>query len=148
MVFHSRLSNNKFPQVSRTLLSILAVLNNAEVSQSLSCSIVFFSSLARSRYLSLFLLSFFFFILWSTWIAMFTIWQVLLVFFFFFFFYYHLIWSSGRDWESRLYLKIPEKFVRLILQDGFWVVYTPLVRMVNLIFLHNSQWITSPLSLF
>ena len=31
MVFHWSLSDNKSPQVSRTLLSILAVLNNAEV---------------------------------------------------------------------------------------------------------------------
>ena len=31
MVFHWSLSESKFPQVSRTLLSILAVLNNAVV---------------------------------------------------------------------------------------------------------------------
>ena len=31
MVFHWRLSDSKYPQVSRTLLSILAVLNNAVV---------------------------------------------------------------------------------------------------------------------
>ena len=31
MVFHWRLSDSKFPQVSRTLLSILAVFNNAVV---------------------------------------------------------------------------------------------------------------------
>ena len=31
MVFHWSLSDSKFPQVSRTLLSILAVLNNAVV---------------------------------------------------------------------------------------------------------------------
>ena len=31
MVFHWRLTESKFPQVSRTLLSILAVLNNAVV---------------------------------------------------------------------------------------------------------------------
>ena len=31
----------------------------------------------------------------------------------------------------RLYLKIPENFVRLIFQDGFLVVYIPLVRMIK-----------------
>ena len=31
MVFHWSLSDSKFPQVSRTLLNILAVLNNAVV---------------------------------------------------------------------------------------------------------------------
>ena len=87
MVFHYSLSDNKFPQVSRILLSIMADLNNALVwmvsnpplilkstsprtnpfvtvpsaqlvSPSLSCSIFFFNSLARSRYLSFFSLSF------------------------------------------------------------------------------------------
>ena len=31
----------------------------------------------------------------------------------------------------RLYLKILEKFVRLILQDGFWVEQIPFYRMVK-----------------
>ena len=30
-----------------------------------------------------------------------------------------------------LYLKIPEKFVRLIFQDWFWVVYIVVVRMIK-----------------
>ena len=34
-----------------------------------------------------------------------------------------------------LYLRIPEKFVRLILLDGFRVVHTPLVRIVKIQFL-------------
>ena len=37
MVFHWSLSDNKFPQVSRTLLSILAVLNNAVVWMVSTC---------------------------------------------------------------------------------------------------------------
>ena len=91
MVFHWSLSESKSPQVSRTLLSILAVLNNAVVwmvstrpptTKSSSpfskhaCSTVFFNSLARSRYLSFFLHSFSF-ILWSAGTAKSTILQVL-----------------------------------------------------------------------
>ena len=34
----------------------------------------------------------------------------------------------------RLYPKIPEKFVSLILPDGFWGVLIPLVRIVKLNF--------------
>ena len=44
-----------------------------------------------------------------------TVQQVL----FFFFANYHKVWSSDRDKVIRLYLKIPEEFVRLILQDRF-----------------------------
>ena len=113
MVFHWSLSDSKSPQVSRTLLSILAVLNNAvdwmvstrpptsKSSSPFSNPLVtvpnapitigiivtcmfhsFFSSLARSWYLSFFSHSFSF-ILWSARTAKSTILQV---FFFFFFF--------------------------------------------------------------
>ena len=56
----------------------------------------FFNSLARSRYLSFFSLSFRF-ILWSTETAKSTILQILFFFFFFFFVDYYKVWSSGRD---------------------------------------------------
>ena len=110
MVFHWSLSDSKFPQVSRTLLSILAVLNNAVVwmvstspptsksSRPFSNPLVnvpnapitigiivtcmfhsFFSSLARSRYLSFFSHSFSF-ILLSAGTAKSTILQVLFFF--------------------------------------------------------------------
>ena len=123
MFFHWRLSDSKSPQVSRTLLSILAVFNNAVVwmvstrspaSKSswpfnnplvtvpkapITIGIIvtfmvhsFFSSLARSRYLSLFSHSFSF-ILWSAGTAKSTILQI----FFFFFVDYYKVWSSGRD---------------------------------------------------
>ena len=119
MVFHWSLSDSKSPQVSRTLLSILAVLNNAVVwmvstrpptsksSSPFSNSLVtvpnapitigiivtcmfhsFFSSLARSRYLSFFSHSFSF-TLWSAGTAKSTILQVL------FFFLLLLIIKSG-----------------------------------------------------
>ena len=101
MVFHGSLSDSKSPQVSRTLLRILAVLNNAVVwivstrpPTSMSSSpfsnpkapitigiIVtcmfhsFFNSLTRSRYLSFFSHCFRFF-LWSAGTAKSTILQV------------------------------------------------------------------------
>ena len=37
--------------------------------------------------------------------------------------------------EDQYVTKIPEKFVRLILQDRFWVVHMPFVRIVKLKFL-------------
>ena len=103
MVFHWGLSDSKSPQVSRTLLSILAVLNNAVIwmvstrpptSKSPSpfsycsqrtnynwynCHLHvprFFNSLARLMYLSFFTHSFSF-ILWSAETAKSTILQVL-----------------------------------------------------------------------
>ena len=107
MVFHRSLSDSKSPQVSRTLLSILAVLNNAVVwmvstrpptSKFFSNPLVtvpnalitigiivtcmfhsFFSSLARSRYSSFFSHSFCF-ILWFAGTAKSTILQVLFFF--------------------------------------------------------------------
>ena len=116
MVFHWNLSDSKSPQVSRTRLSILAVLSNAIVwivstrppisksSRPFNNPLVivpnapitigtivtfmfhsFFNSLARSRYLSFFSLSFRF-ILWSAGTAKSTILQVLFLSFFFFFF--------------------------------------------------------------
>ena len=107
MVFHWSLSDYKSPQVTRTLLSILAVLNNAVVSMvptrppiskssspfnnplvtvpkaPITIGIIvtfmfhsFFNSLARSRYLSFFSLSFSF-ILWSAGTVKSTIFQIL-----------------------------------------------------------------------
>ena len=93
------------------------------VSPSPSCFIVyFFSSLARTRYLSLFSLSSSF-SLQSTGMAKSTIPQILS------FVDYYEVWSSGRDYMIRLYLKIPENFVRLILQDRFCVFHIPFVCM-------------------
>ena len=107
MVFYRSLGNSKSPHVSRTLLSILAVLNDVVVwmvsarlliskpsspfynplvtvpKTPVTIGIIvtfnfhsFFNSLARSRYLSFFSLSFSF-ILLSTGISKFTILQVL-----------------------------------------------------------------------
>ena len=106
MVFHWSLVDSKTPQVSRTLLSILAVLNNVVLMVStrpptskssspfsnplvtvpnapitigiiVTCMFLsFFNSLARSMYLSFFSHSFSF-ILWSAGTAKSTLLQVL-----------------------------------------------------------------------
>ena len=55
----------------------------------------FFNSQARSRYVSFFLLSFYF-TLWSTGTVKLKILQIYFFFFLFFFFFW-LVWSSGRD---------------------------------------------------
>ena len=122
MVFHWSLSDSKSPQVSSTLLSILAVLSNA-ISWIVStrsptykssgpfnnplvivpkapitiCTIVtfMFHSLFNSLARSRFLYFFshsFSFILWSAGTAKSTILQIL-----FFFVDYYKVWFSGRD---------------------------------------------------
>ena len=126
MVFHWRLSESKSPQVSRTLLSILTVLNNvwmvstrpptSKSSSPYSNPLVtvpnapftigiivtcmfhsFFNSLARSRYLSFFSHSFSF-ILWSAGTAMSTILQIFFLFFFSFFFFFFV--NYYKVWSS------------------------------------------------
>ena len=121
MVFQWNLSNSESPQVSRTLLSILAVLNNAVVSMistrpptSKSSSLFnnplvtvpkvpitidiiatfMFHSFFNSLANSRYLSFFsnsFSFILWSARTAKFTILQILFLFSFFFFFFLWLI---------------------------------------------------------
>ena len=160
MVFHWRLSDNKSPEVSRTLLSILAVFNNAVVWMVSTRSLTsksfrlfnnplvtvpkapittgiiatfmfhsFFNSLARSRYLSLFSHSVSF-ILWSAGDSKVDNFADSL-----FFVDYYKIWSSGRDQVIRLYIKVPQEFVCIILQDRFWVVHISFVGMVKFKFL-------------
>ena len=149
MVSHRNPSDSKSPQVSRTLLSILADLNKAVVwmvfarpliskssspwtnplvtvpSVTITIGIIvtfifycFFSSLARSQYLSLFLLSFSFTLMLGK-VHYSTGSSFSFLFFFFFFFDIHLIWLSGWNYVIRLYLKIPENFERLIFSVGF-----------------------------
>ena len=93
MVFHWILSDSKLPQVSRTILSILAILNNVVFwmvsirppTSKFSGIIVtfmfhsFFQFSGKSRYFSFFSLSFSF-ILWSAGTAKSTILQVLFFF--------------------------------------------------------------------
>ena len=140
-VFHGGLSDSKSAQVSRTLFSILADLNNTVVWTVLTRPVIskssslctnplvtvrrapitigrvvnfrfhsFLNSLARSTNLSLFSHSFNF-TLWSS--------KVHNSASSLFFVDYYKVWSSDRDYVIRLYLEIPDEFVRLILQDRF-----------------------------
>ena len=153
MVFHWNLSDSKSPRVSRTPLSILAIVGMVSVPpsistplvpllilwrslqvhqlqlvlQSLSWSFAFFSSLSRSVYLSLFLFSLIF-NLWSTGTAKFS---------FSFFFFITITRSSIRY----LYLKI--LCVSFSRSDSGLCIYY-LVVWSNFNFLHSSQLITFP----
>ena len=129
MIYHRGLSDNKFPQVSRTLLSILDVLSNAVVwivstrlptsksSRPFGNPLVIvpktpiaFGTIGTFMFHSFFnslgrlkYLSFFSysfsFILWSARTAKSTILQIII---FFFFVNHYKVWSSGRDKVIRL----------------------------------------------
>ena len=149
--------DSKSPQVFRTLLSILADLNDgvvwmvfnrplisksstpgtnplmtvsrAQITIGINVTFTFFffffNSLARSKNLFFFSLSFNF-TLWSARTAKSTMQQVL---------FCCWLWLGLLVWP-RLgdpYHKIPEEFVCLILQDRFWVAH------INFNFLHNSH---------
>ena len=169
MVFHWNLSDNKSPQVSRTRLSILAVLSNAvfwivsnlpPISKSARLfnnplvtvpnapitivTIVTFMfhsfciSLARSRYLSLFALSFRF-ILWSDGTAKSTTLQIL------FFFLLLIIMRSdllaGIMWCVCM-LKSHRSLCESFSRTGAGLCIYHLLVWSNWNFLHTSQWIT------
>ena len=133
MVFHWSLSDSKSPQVSRTLLSILADLSNAVVWMVSFLSLVslpqFFFKLLESvpsapvttsitvtyvfHIFFCFLLLFFFTLclyfrlLLSTVTVKSTRWQIL----------FFLLINIQSGLLIHLYLKIPENFMRLILFD-------------------------------
>ena len=170
MVFHWSLSDSKFPQFSMTLLSFLAVLNNAVVwmvstrpptsksSSPFSNPLVtvpnalitigiivtcmfhsFFSSLARSRYLSFFSHSFSF-ILWSAGTAKSTILQVLfilLIIIIRFGLLAEIRWSVCMSKSHRSLCVLFSKTVA-----GLCIYH--LFVWSNLNCLHISQWITLP----
>ena len=157
MVFHWNLNDNKSPQVSRTLLSILANLSNAVVwkvstrplfskssftnrlviepttpiTNGITVSFTFHSFINSLS--GLINLSFLYFSIsftrWSAGTAKSTILQVLS------FVDYYKVWSSGRDYVIRFYFKISEEFVHLFLLLFVWS---------NFSFLHSSQCITLP----
>ena len=159
MAFHWSLSDSTFPQVSSTLLSILADLNNAvvwvfsnrsfiskvPVSLPILCdctecinynwyhhSIVFHLS---TKVLVLIFLYAFFPVLssLSAGTAKSSIWQVLFLFIYLFIYFFLLTSTrSGRLAEvTRLYFKISENFVHLILQERSCVVFIPFLCMVK-----------------
>ena len=158
MIIHWSLSDSNSPQVSRTLRSILVDLNNTVVwmvsthpliSQSSSLCINPLVTVPRAQITNGITVTFMFHSFFSipkqsrSTYPSFRILLILLCgplgqqcpqfwkFSFFFFVDYYKVWSSGWDQVIRLYLQIPEKCVRLILQDRFWVVHIPFVRMVN-----------------
>ena len=150
--------DSKSPQVSRTILSILGDINNAVVWTVSTSPVISKSSspctnplvtISRAPITIGITITFMFhsFFQFPSKIEIFT-----LLFTFNFtlwsvgntkvqnsasslFVDYYKIWSSGRDLVIRLYLKIPEEFVCLILQDRFWVVSIRFVRVVKLQFL-------------
>ena len=169
MVVHWSLSDSKPPQVSRTRLSILAVLSNAVVwivsthlltsksSRPFNNPLVtvpnapvtigtivtfmshsFFSSLARSRYLSFFSLSFRL-ILWSAGIAKSTILQIL--------FLLLIIMRSGLlagiRWSVCM-LKSHRSLCELFSRTGAGLCIYHLFVWSNWNFLHIFQWIILP----
>ena len=168
MISHRSLSDNNSPQVSRTLLSILADLNNAGVETVSTRPVIskssspctnplvtvprtpitvgiivmfhsFFNSLARSRYLSLFSHSFNF-TLSSAVTAKSTILQVL-------FFFLLIIIRSGRlleIWWSVCISKSQRSFcISFTRTDSRLSIYHLFVWS-NFNFLHISLWITLP----
>ena len=169
MVFHWSLSDSKFPQVSRTLLSILAVLNNAVV-WMVSTSLPTFKSsspfsnplvsipnapitigiIVTCMFLSFFnslarsgYLSFFShsfsFILWSAETAKSTILQVL--------FFLLFIIKSGLLAEIRWSVCMSKSHRSLCVSFSRTSVGLCIYHLFvssNLNFLHISQWITLP----
>ena len=169
MVFHWSLSDSKSPQVSRTLLSILAVLNNVVVwmfsirpptSKSsrpfnnhlvtvpkapitIGIIITFmFHSFFNSLARSKYLSFFshsFSFILWSAGTAKSTILQILSFFF--------IIIRSGLLAEIRWSVCVSKSHRSFRVSfsrtgAGLWIYH--LLVWSNLSFLHISQWITLP----
>ena len=169
MVFHGSLSDSWSPQVSRTRLSILAVLSNAVIwivstrpltsksSRPINNPVVtvpnapitigtivtfmfhsFFNSLARSRYLSFFSLSFRF-ILWSAGTAKSTILQIL--------FLLLIIMRSGLlagiRWSACI-LKSHRSLCKSFSRTGAGLYIYHLFVRSNWNFLHISPWITLP----
>ena len=133
MVFHRGLNDSKSPQISRTLLSVLADLNNIEVCMISSNPLIFKSSSPCTSPLvtgwiiigitvTFMCHSFFQFPSKVQVLTfLFTFFSASSHFFFFFVDYYS-VRSPGRDLVIRLYLKIPEELVRLVLRYSFCVV--------------------------
>ena len=174
MVFHWRLRDSKSPQVSRTLLSILAVFDNTVVwmvstrPPTSKCSRPFnnplftmpkapitigiivtftFHSFFNSLARSRYLSFFsysFSFILGSAGTAKSTILQI---FFFLFFFFLLIIIRSGLRAEIRWSVCISKSHRSLWVpfsRRGSGLCIYHLLAWSNLNFLHISQWITLP----
>ena len=171
MGFHWSLSDSKSPQVSRTLLSILAVLSNAVIwivstrppnsksSRSFNNPLVIvpkapitigtivtfmFHSFFNSRARSMYSSFFshsFSFILWSAGTAKSTILQIL--FFFFLLIIIRYGFLSG-IWWSVCMLKSHRSLCVSFSRTGTGLCIYHLLAWSNLNFLHISQWLTLP----
>ena len=150
MVLQSSLSDSKSPRVSRTLLSILANLNNALVWMVTTCphisksfslftkslvdvssalittgiTVTFLYHCSYSRLARSWYLSRFSlsfnFTLWSAWTATSTIWQVLFFFFFSFFFFFFFSWQSLGLIVWQRWSDIPLLLLLLLLSSFLW----------------------------
>ena len=103
---------------------------------------MFFSSPARSEYLSLFSFSLIFFSVVRRDAKAPNVASSLFLFFFFFI-NGHEVWSSGLDKLIRLYPKIPENFIRLIFPKRFCFLYIAFGSRVNFQFIAQFPVITS-----
>ena len=138
MVFHWSLGDSKSPQVSRTLLSILAVLNNVVVwmvstrpSNSMSSSLlnnplvtVPNAPVTIGIIVTFMFHSFFNSRARSRYLSFFT------------HSFSFILWSAG--------VYVCYVCLCVIFSDRCWVVHIPFVCMVKFKLLHISQWITLP----
>ena len=163
MVPHWSLSNSKSPHVFRTLLSILHDLSNVvvwvvsthpDISNSSSHCINPLVIVPRAPITICITVTFMFHSFFFQFPSKVPVFILLSFFFHFYsvvsrdsedenlaspFFFFFCCWLQGlsSSWDKviRLYRKIPEEFVRLILQDRFRVVHITFVHMVKLQFL-------------
>ena len=160
--FHWSLSDSESPRVSRTLLSILAVLNSAVVWMVLTHPKTSKSSnplnnpfatvpkalIAIGTIVTFMFHSSFFFSIPLQGQGTYPSFHILSVLFsgqpgqqspqfckFSFFVDYYKVWSSSRDLVIPLYVKVPQEFMRVIFSDRCGVVHIPFVRMVKFKFL-------------
>ena len=173
MVFHWNFSDNKSSQVSRTLLSILADLNNVVVwmvasrpliSKSTSSSTIFLVTLLRAPITIAITVTFMF----HSFPFQFSNKVEILISFFTFFQFYSVISRNSKihNFASSLFLLIMIRSGRLAeirwsifmlkyhrsLCDSFprtdaWLCINRLFVHANLNSLHNSLWITLPTQL-
>ena len=142
MVFHWSLSDSTSPQVSRTLLSILAVLNNAVIwivstrrstsksSRPLNNYLVTVPNapITIGKIVTLMFNSFFFFnsLVSLRYLSFFShsfsfiLWLAGIaksIILHFFFVDYYKVWPSGRDSVIRVYVKVPLDFMCVIFSE-------------------------------
>ena len=169
MVFYWSLSDSKSPQVSMTLLSILAVLKNvvwmvsthtpiskssspfnnplvtvpkAPITIGIIVTFMFHSFFQFSSKIEVLILLFLFFQFYSVVSQDSRIYNFansLLFFFFFFFVDYYKVWFSGRDLVIRQYIKAHRSLCESFSRTDGGLCIYHLFVWLNLNFLHISQ---------